>query len=146
MTFADDVQNALHRAFIGAKEAGHAILTPEHLALEVIADPETAAYLERCGTDLVAVESRLRAYLGKIEVSGEEAETIPTSTFQHLVAAAAERTEADNREFVVLRDIFLAIIDERKTIASSAILDATRDLRAFEELRTYRTEGEPRAV
>jgi ATP-dependent Clp protease ATP-binding subunit ClpA len=147
MTVSDDVQNVLHRAFVGAREAGHAILTPEHIALELIAEPETATYLARCGTDLVAVESRLREYLGKIETNANTGlETIPTPTFQRIVGSAFQRTQADHREFVMLRDLFLAIVDERKTIASSAIFDATRDLQTFEELRAFRSEEEPGAV
>jgi ClpA/ClpB-like protein len=67
MTLSDEVQGVLHRAFIGARELGHAVITPEHLALEIIREDETAAYLERCGTNLVAVESRLRDYLGRVD-------------------------------------------------------------------------------
>jgi ATP-dependent Clp protease ATP-binding subunit ClpA len=147
MTVSDEVQNVLHRAFVGAREAGHAILTPEHIALELIVEPETATYLERCGTDLVAVESRLREYLGKIESNASaELETLPTSTFQRIVGTAFQRTQADHREYVMLRDLFLAIIDDRKTIASSAIVDATRDPQPFEELRTFRSPEEKGAV
>ena len=136
MTLSDDLQAVLHRAFVGAREAGHPIITPEHLALELIVEPEIAAYLERCGTNLVAAESRLRACLGKIELAQEsEFETMPTLTFQHLVGVAFQRTENERREYVMVRDLFLAIIDERKTIASSAILDATPDPLVFEELR-----------
>jgi ATP-dependent Clp protease ATP-binding subunit ClpA len=148
MTVSDEVQNVLHRAFVGAREAGHAILTPEHIALELILEQEASTYLERSGTDLVAVESRLREHLGKIESSpSAEFETVPTSTFQRIVENAFQRTQADRREYVMLRDLFLAIIDERKSIASSAILEATRDEEFFEELRTFRSELEgPDAV
>ena len=143
MTISDDLETVLHRAFVGAREAGHPIITPEHLALELIVEPEIAAYLERCGTNLVAAESRLRAYLGKIEPSREfEFETMPTWAFQRLVGLAIRHTEEDGREYVMIRDLFLAIIDERKTVASSAILDATPDPRVFEDLRAYRSEGE----
>ncbi len=145
MSISDEVQGVLHRAFVGAREAGHSIITPEHIALELILEPETATYLARCGTNLVAVESRLRDYLGKIETSAG-AETIPTKTFQRVVGAAIERTQADHREFVMIRDLFLAILDERKTIASSTITEATPDIQAFEELRTYRSAEEPGAV
>jgi ATP-dependent Clp protease ATP-binding subunit ClpA len=136
MTLSDELQNVLHRALVGAREAGHPILTPEHLALELILEQEIATYLERCGTDLVAVESRLRAYLGKIESSaGDELETIPSATFQRIVGDAFEHTRSERRKYVMLRDIFLAVIDERSCVASSAILEATRDPQMFEELR-----------
>ena len=143
MTLSDDLEAVLHRAFVGAREAGHPVITPEHLALELIVELEIAAYLERCGTNLVAAESRLRAYLGKIEPSREsEFEAMPTSAFKHLVGLAVRHAEEDRREYVMIRDLFIAIIDERKTVASSAILDATPDPRVFEELRTDRYEGE----
>jgi ATP-dependent Clp protease ATP-binding subunit ClpA len=147
LTISDDLENVLHRAFVGACEAGHAMLTPEHVALELILEPEISTYLERCGTDLVAVESRLRAYLERIEhVSEDELETTPTATFQRLMNAAVQRTESDHREYVMLRDVFLAILDERRTIASSAIVEATRDTAAFEELRRFRSDKEQRGA
>jgi ATP-dependent Clp protease ATP-binding subunit ClpA len=61
MTFSDEVEGVLHRVYVAACEAGHAKITPEHIALELIVEDETGTYLERCGTDLVAVESRLRS-------------------------------------------------------------------------------------
>jgi len=147
LTISDDLENVLHRAFVGAREAGHSILTPEHVALELILEPEITTYLERCGTDLVAVESRLRAYLEKIEhVSDDKLETIPTASFQRLMNAAVQRTERDHREYVMLRDVFLALLDEGKTIASSALVDATRDTAAFEELRTFKSDQEQRGA
>jgi ATP-dependent Clp protease ATP-binding subunit ClpA len=144
---SEDLEGVLHRAFMGAREAGHAVLTPEHLALELILEPEVAAYLERCGTDLIAVESRLRAYLERIEaVSDESLETLPSATFQSLMSVAIERTEEDRREFVMVGDILLALLDDRKTIASAAILEATRDTAAFEELRISRSDAARRGA
>ncbi len=144
MTFSDDVQAVLHRAFVGARELGHAYITPEHVALELIREDETAAYLERCGTNLVAVESRLREHLQRIKSGGEgDAEPQPTAAFQRILRVAMEQTRADDREYVMLRDLFLALIDERDGIASKAILEATAELETFEELRTYRS-GEER--
>src|SRR4051794_35348725 len=108
MTFSDEVQLVLHRAFVGAKDLGHPIITPEHVALELILQPEVSAYLERAGTDLVAVESRLRAFLQAIRLDPViEGETIPTSTFQRFINSAIERTTAEGRQFVMLRDIFV---------------------------------------
>ena len=143
MTFSEEVEGVLHRALVAACEAGHAELTPEHIALELIVEDETATYLMRCGTDLVAVDSRLRAYLEGIEQNGgAEVDPQPAPAFQRVVEAAIERTEDDGREYLMLRDLFLALIDERESKASVAILEATREPRAFEELRTYRWEEE----
>jgi len=143
MTFSDEVQAVLHRAFVAACEAGHAEITPEHIALELIVEDETATYLERCGTDLVAVESRLREYLGRIEPNGgADVDAQPAPAFQRVVEAAIQRTEDDGREYLMLRDLFLALIDERSSTASVAILEATREPRVFEDLRTYPSEEE----
>jgi hypothetical protein len=46
----------------------------------------------------------------------------------------------------MLRDLFLALIDERESTASLAILEATREPQVFEELRTDRSEEEPGAA
>lgn len=141
MTFSDEVEGVLHRAFVAACEAGHSEITPEHIALELIFEDETATYLTRCGTDLVAVESRLRAYLERIKRNGGvEVDAQPGPAFQHLVEAAVERTEADGREYLMLRDLFLALLDEREGKASVAILEATREPQVFDELRAYRSE------
>ena len=147
MTFSEEVQGVLHRALVGARELGHAAITPEHLALEIIREGETAAYLERYGTNLVAVESRLRDNLQSVASSrGEEFELKPTPAFQRVLRAAVDRTEGDRREYVMLRDLFLALIDDRNTAASAAILDATGEAEAFEELRAYRSPEERGAI
>lgn len=143
MTFSDEVEGVLNRAFVAASEAAHANITPEHIALELIAEDETATYLMRCGTDLVAVESRLREYLGTLEPNGgAEVDAQPSPAFQRVVEAATERTEDDGREYLMLRDLFLALIDERDSTASVAILEATREPQVFEDLRTYPSEEE----
>ena len=147
MVLSDEVQLVLHRAVVGARELGHPIITPEHVALELILDPEVSACLERSGTDLVAVESRLRTFLKAIRLDPvREGETVLTSTFQRWMNAAIERTTADGREFVMIRDLFVALLDETKTVASTALREATPQPEIFEELRTFRTRGDPRAV
>ena len=143
MTFSDEVEDVLNRAFVAASEAGHANVTPEHIALELIVEDETSTYLVRCGTDLVAVESRLREYLGRIEPNGgTEGDTQPSPAFQRVVEAAFQLTEEDGRECLMLRDLFFALIDERGGTASIAILEATREPQVFEDLRTYPSEDE----
>lgn len=143
MTFSDEVEGVLNRAFVAASEAGHANITPEHVALELIAENEVATYLVRCGTDLVSVESRLREYLGGVEPrDGAEVDAQPSPAFQRVVEAAIERTEEDGREYLMLRDLFFALLDERGSAASVAILEATREPQVFEDLRTYPSEEE----
>ncbi len=138
MTFSDEVEGVLNRAFVAASEAGQADITPEHIVLELIVEDETATYLERCGTDLVAVESRLREYLGGIEpTAGSEMDAQPSPALQSVVEAAIQRTEDDDRETLMLRDLFLALMDERGSTARVAILEATREPQVFEDLRTY---------
>jgi len=146
MTFSAEVEGVLHRAYVAACEAGHAKITPEHVALELLVEDETATYLERCGTDLVAVESRLRQYLGIRSNAGTDVDPQPSPAFQRVVETAIQRTEAEGRETLMLRDLFLALVDERGSTASLAILEATREPQAFEELRTYRSEEEPGAA
>ncbi len=141
MTFSEEVEGVLNRAFVLASEAGHAQITPEHVALELIGEDEAASYLMRCGTDLVAVESRLREYLENIEPEGE-GDTHPGDELQRVIDAAMERTEEDDRECVMLRDLFVALIDDRETTASVAILEATREPEIFEDLRNHPWEEE----
>src|SRR4051812_47750019 len=139
MILSEEVEAVLHRAFIAAREAGHEQITPEHLTLELIVEDEVSTYLARCGTDLVAVESRLRAHLGRIEPNGEdEVDARPAPALEHMIDAAVQRTEADGREYLMLCDLFVAVIDARGT-ASAAILEATREPQVFDELRTYRS-------
>jgi len=147
MTFSNEVEGVLHRAYVAALEAGHAKITPEHIALELLVEDETVTYLERCGTDLVAVESRLREYLQRIRSNaGADLDPQPSPAFQRVVETAMQRTEAEGRETLMLRDLFLALVDERGSTASLAILEATREPQVFEELRTYRSEEEPGAA
>jgi ATP-dependent Clp protease ATP-binding subunit ClpA len=143
MTFSDEVEAVLNRAFAAASEAGHPEITPEHVALELIVEDETATYLARCGTDLVAVESRLRDYLGGIEPSDAAEERVqPDDALERVVEAAMQRAEDDDRDHLMLRDLFLALIDERDSTASIAIIEATREPEVFEDLRAYPWEDD----
>src|SRR3954462_6973467 len=142
MEFSEEVQGVLHRAVLGAREAGHPQVTPEHIALELIVEEEAAMYLVRCGTDLVAVESRLQEYLGRVDPDAEvdeefdaEADAQPSEAFHRVVEAAMQRTDEDGRETVMLRDLFIALIDEQHSEASVAIREATRDPEMFDDLR-----------
>jgi ATP-dependent Clp protease ATP-binding subunit ClpA len=140
MILSEEVEAVLHRAFVAAREAGHEQIAPEHLALELIVEDEVSTYLARCGTDLVAVESRLRAHLGSIEPNGEgEVDAQPAPALERIIDAAVQRTEADGREYLMLRDLFVAVIDARHSTASAAIVEATREPQVFDELRTYRS-------
>jgi ATP-dependent Clp protease ATP-binding subunit ClpA len=142
MIISEEVEGVLHRAYLLASEAGHADITPEHMTLELIVEEETATYLERCGTDLVSVESRLREHLGEIEPDAEAEEAQMSSELQRIVDAATERAEDDGRECMVLRDLFFALIDERDSTAAAAILEATREPQVFEDLQAYPSEDE----
>jgi ATP-dependent Clp protease ATP-binding subunit ClpA len=141
VTYSEEVEAVLNRAFLLATEAGHAEMTPEHVVLELIAEEETAIYLERCGTDLAAVESRLRETLGEIEPDAE-GETLPSSVLSQVLDAAMERAEEDGRECLMLRDLFLALLEERDSTASLAILEATREPEVFDDLKSYPWEDE----
>jgi ATP-dependent Clp protease ATP-binding subunit ClpA len=138
MTFSDEAEGVLQRALVMACEAGHAQITPEHVALELIADDEAATFLVRCGTDLVAVEARLRAHLERLQSNDEpNADARPDAAFERVVEAAIQSADDDDRETVMVRDLFLALIDERGGVASVAIMEATREPEAFEDLRSY---------
>ena len=126
--------------------ASHSKLTPEHLALELVREPEVAAYLEARGTSLAQVESALHRCIAAVEVRPGEVETEAASSLQRIVQTAIRRTEVDGREYLMVRDLLLAVVDARETLASAAILDATQDATVFEELRTYRAADERRAV
>jgi ATP-dependent Clp protease ATP-binding subunit ClpA len=142
-TFSEEVQGVLHRAAIAATEAGHAEVTPQHIALELIVEDEASTYLMRCGTDLVAVESRLRDHLAQMEPpEGPDEDAQPDAAFHRVIEAAIERTEEDGRDCIMLRDLFIALIDERGSLASDAILEATRDPDSFDDLRHYRDDDE----
>lgn len=141
MIFSEEVEGVLHRASVAASEAGHASITPEHIALELLVEDEAATYLERCGTDLVAVESRLREYLGQIEPDDEAGEDAqPSAELQCVVEAAIQRTEDDDRDCMMLRDLFFALIDEPGSTARDAIFEATREPQVFQDLRAYPSE------
>jgi ATP-dependent Clp protease ATP-binding subunit ClpA len=143
MTFSDEVEGVLQRALLAAGDAGHAHVTPEHIALELIVEDETATYLERCGTDLVAVESRLREYLERADLNdGTEMDARPSPALERVVEAAMQRAEEDERDTLMLRDLFLGLMDERDGTARVAILEATREPEVFDDLRSYPWEEE----
>ena len=104
LILSDEVEGVLHRALAMACEAGHAELTPEHVALELLFEDDTSTYLMRCGTDLVAVEARLREHLAGAEANSEaDADAQPGPELVRLIEAATERAEDEGRENLMLR-------------------------------------------
>jgi ATP-dependent Clp protease ATP-binding subunit ClpA len=143
MNFSEEVDGVLGRAFSVAAEAGHAEISPEHVVLELIVEDETASYLMRCGTDLVAVESRVRDYLAGVEPGEDpEADPRPAPALERIIEAASERAEEEDRDCLMLRDLFYALIDDRESAAAVAILEATREPEVFDDLRAYPWEEE----
>lgn len=140
MSFSEEVEHVLHRAAMAAGQAGHADITLEHVVLELMVEDETATYLERCGTELIAVESRLREYLGEIEPGDSEEVARPSPELESVLEAAFQRADDDGREYVMLRDLFFALMDERDAPATVAILEATREPQVFDDLRAYPSE------
>lgn len=150
MDFSEEVAGVLHRAVLAANDAGQAVAMPEHIALELIVEDEAAMFLARCGTDLVAVESRLREHL---ESAGSEDEqddpdgrgdAQPGAAFHHVIESAMQRAEDEGRDCLMLRDLFLALLDDedRESMVRIAIVEATRDPQALEELHSFPRDDE----
>src|SRR5437763_347594 len=118
MTFRPDrltekTQEAIQQAQTLAQEAQHQEITPEHLLLALIQQPEGTVppIVQQVGVDPARVASDVKAQLDKLpKVYG--AETYLGSRLRRLLDAASTEMERLKDEYLSTEHLLLAIVDE----------------------------------
>lgn len=137
-----EVQALLHRTAVAARQANRAEITLEHLASELLAEPDFVSYLEGCRTNITAWRSGIDQRLAKVrEVDPNALETKPSREFEQVIQGAFSDARKQRRPAILVSDIFLSLLDQRGSLTTAQLLEATDDPAQFEELRRNRSGG-----
>jgi ATP-dependent Clp protease ATP-binding subunit ClpB len=106
------VQEALQRAHERATQAGHPSIEPEHIALELILDPQgiSSPILEKIGANVAYIKTRLGDLVqGLSTVSGQQNTTI-SNELQRVLTSALQEAKNLGDEYVSSEHILLAFL------------------------------------
>lgn len=105
---ARDFEEALHRGFVAAREAGHNLVGVEHVLLALLDQAPAAEYLQVRDIDVQLLRAELFAQLDTLDPSAphEFPETQPTKSFQYTIQRAilevtqGKRTEVNSLDYL----------------------------------------------
>jgi ATP-dependent Clp protease adapter protein ClpS len=115
-----EVEVALHRAFVNAREQRHQYISVEHLLLAMLDAPTAVRILKGCGADLDALAERLAQHIAKATPGvpeGEEVDTQPTLGFQRVIQRAILKVQSSAKKEVTGEDVLVAIFGEKDSHA-----------------------------
>ena len=119
-SFANELEQSLHRALRYANERQHEYATLEHLLLALCDDSDARAVLKACNVDIDLLRAQLSEYLEE-ELSnliGEEGEDAkPTAGFQRVIQRAVYHVQSSGRDDVTGANVLVAIFAERESHA-----------------------------
>jgi ATP-dependent Clp protease ATP-binding subunit ClpA len=113
-----NLQVALHRACLLAKERRHEYATLEHLLFGLADDNDTAVVLRECGVDLDRLRADLRDFVDKdLFPTDRPGDPKITARFQQVVQRAAIQVQSSGRTEVEGVDVIAALVNERDSPA-----------------------------
>ena len=145
-------QDALRRAAQGARKDGHPEVTPEHLALALLDQPEGSvpAILERIGIPSGLAAQDLRAELERQpKVSGSAGEPRLSARLLSILDAARSVAAGFHDDYVAAEHLLIAILREKggkaaERLAARGLTEASL-LAALKEVRGSARAGDPGA-
>src|SRR5256886_1908002 len=133
----EKTQEAIQQAQTLAQEAQHQEITPEHLLLALLQQPDGTVppIVQQVGVDPTRVASDVKAQLDKLpKVYG--AETYLGSRLRRLLDAASTEMERLKDEYLSTEHLLLAIVDEANSEGAldlGALIGGTKYRREFED-------------
>lgn len=102
-----DLEKVLHDSFIGARSAGHRVITIDHLLLRMLDEAPVVEYLKAHSQDVEKLRSELRDCVAHIESGNpEEFDTNPNAAFILLIQKAIARVQVDGTSEVSTLQLF----------------------------------------
>ena len=119
-SFANALEQTLHKALEAASSRRHEYATLEHLLLALIDDQHAAKVMAACGVDLGELRSTVAHYLDNeleaLKVEGDS-DPSPTSGFQRVVQRAILHVQSSGRDEVTGANVLVALFSERESYA-----------------------------
>jgi ATP-dependent Clp protease ATP-binding subunit ClpA len=117
---AQELELALHNAFVGAREKRHQFITVEHLLLALLDGPNGAGLLQGCGANVENLRKTLTAQIAEqtpVFAASAEVDTQPTLGFQRIIQRAVLQVQSSGKKEVNSADVVLAILGEKDSHA-----------------------------
>jgi hypothetical protein len=118
---SEEVETALHLAFVDARERHHEFISVEHLLFGLVDTPSAKDVLVNCGADLDELKSRIGLFIDENSpvVEKEDVDTQPTLGFQRVVQRAIMQVQSSGQEGrqVTGSDLLLGIFGEKDSHA-----------------------------
>lgn len=120
---AQELEVILHRAFLGAREMRHELITVEHLLLALLGSQAVASVLRACGADAVALRGALTGHVNKTSQApaDRDFDTQPTLAFQRVIQRAILKVQSSGNKEVGSADVLLAIVAEQTSQAAELL-------------------------
>ncbi|HTV80190.1 MAG TPA: glyoxalase superfamily protein [Steroidobacteraceae bacterium] len=110
------LESTLNRVFAYARDRKHQHITPEHLLLFLLDDPDASEVLRKCGVDLDAMRGQLTVHLdGELKVPGENPQ--PSLGFQRILQRAVFHVQTGGHPPVRSTNVLVALFSEKQSRA-----------------------------
>jgi len=121
-----EVEQALHRAFVAARQGRHRFVTVEHIGLEMLDQEAVAAHLVACSVDIDVLRSSLAAAVAAMEVDEGrgDPDPQPTPAFQRALQTAIVDVQRENRREVTALDVLAAALKHKEGSFASRVFEA----------------------
>src|SRR6202165_2065924 len=117
---AQELEVALHMAFVEARQKQHEFITVEHLLLAMLDNPSAAEVLKACGVDLDELRGVLTDFINEHTPRlspHSDADTQPTQGFQRVIQRAILHVQSSGKKEVTGANVLVAIYGEKDSHA-----------------------------
>lgn len=117
---AQELEVALHMAFVQARQKRHEFITVEHLLLGLLETPSAAEVLRGCGANMDELRSDLTRHIDDHTPrvpDGREVDTQPTLGFQRVIQRAILHVQSKGKKEVTGANVLVAIFGEKDSHA-----------------------------
>lgn len=118
---AEELELALHNAFVNARQDRHQLIGVEHLLFAILETPSAAQVLQACGAHPDKLRGSLSANINAQTprcAMDEDVDTQPTLGFQRAMQRAILHAQSKGKKQVVGADVLLAVLREEKSYAA----------------------------
>jgi ATP-dependent Clp protease ATP-binding subunit ClpA len=139
--FNHALERSLDHIFSCARETHTAFITPEHLLMELLDNPEAGLALIACGANLAQLRSGLTIFTQEITQNKSQLKTNEvqtTAAFQRILQNAIEQANGLGHQEVTGLSVLLAIFSE---IESQAVHFLNQEQITYAKLKNYATDG-----
>jgi ATP-dependent Clp protease ATP-binding subunit ClpB len=156
--FTTKAQESVQASQEIARSQGHPALTPEHLLLALLSQPEgvVPALLDQMGVDRNALDSGVRSLLDKqSRVAGGGSDIRPSAGFQAVLESSTKIAATFQDDYVSAEHLFLAVVESPGALApllkalgisSSRVLGALKEVRGSQRVSDQDPEAKYQAL